>query len=109
MKEGNLFGGMSEFLPQEQLETLLETTSFRLERIVSAGHATPSGEWFDQDRDEWVILLTGSACLRFADEDDPRQVQPGDYLLISAHRRHRVERTDPSVKTVWLALHFDGK
>jgi cupin 2 domain-containing protein len=105
---GNLFHGIGETLAHEQLGILLETRSFRLERIVSDGHATPTGEWFDQDRDEWVILLAGSARLIFEDERDPCEMLPGDYLLIPAHRRHRVERTDPKGKTVWLALHFEG-
>ena len=26
--------------------------------------------------------------------------------LIPAHRRHRVEWTDPEAPTVWLALHY---
>jgi cupin 2 domain-containing protein len=108
MKAGNLFSGIREALEQEQFDVLLETGSFRLERIVSAGHSTASGEWFDQDRDEWVILVTGSASLRFEAEMDLRQMQPGDFLLIPAHQKHRVERTDPNTRTVWLALHFDG-
>ena len=39
-------------------------------------------------------------------ETEVRVLRPGDYLLIPAHCRHRVEWTDPEQKTVWLALHF---
>ena len=88
------------------METLVQTGSFKLERIVSSGQATPPGEWFDQDRDEWVALLSGSAGLLFEGEDHPRPLRPGDYLLIPAHVRHRVEWTEPGTETVWLALHF---
>lgn len=108
MRTGNLFSGIRDVSEQEQFDALLETGSFRLERIVSAGHSTPTGEWFDQDRAEWVVLLSGGASLRFEDEDHLRPMRPGDFLLIPAHRKHRVERTDPNTETVWLALHFDG-
>ena len=53
------------------------------------------------------MLLSGSARLRFEDEATDRDLQPGDYLLIDPHRRHRVEWTDPNKPTVWLAIHFD--
>ena len=101
----NLFAPIPPEITEEILQVLLATGNFRLERIVSAGQATP-GEWYDQDTHEWVALLTGSAGLRFADEPEPRALAPGDYLLIPAHRRHRVEWTDPVRPTVWLALHY---
>jgi cupin 2 domain-containing protein len=102
----NLFAPIPPETPAEIIQVLLETGNFRLERIVSAGQATPPGEWYDQDTHEWVALLTGSAGLSFADEPEPRVLRPGDYLLIPAHRRHRVEWTDPDQPTVWLALHY---
>ncbi|MGB8993026.1 MAG: cupin domain-containing protein [Desulfobaccales bacterium] len=102
----NLFAALPAEIPVEIFQVLLETRDFRLERIVSAGQATPSGAWYDQDTHEWVVLLTGGAGLRFEDEAEPRVLRPGDYLLIPAHRRHRVEWTDPAQPTVWLALHY---
>jgi len=102
----NLFTPLPAEIPAEIFQVLLETENFRLERIVSAGQATPPGEWYDQDTHEWVALLQGGAALRFADEPEPRLLRPGDYLLIPARRRHRVEWTDPAQPTVWLALHY---
>ncbi len=102
----NLFTTISPEVPGEIFEILLEAGNFRLERIVSHGQATPPGEWYDQDTHEWVALLSGAAGLRFEDEAAPRVLRPGDYLLIPAHRRHRVEWTDPEAPTVWLALHY---
>lgn len=87
-------------------ETLVQTDHVTLERIVSAGQATPPGEWYDQDTHEWVILLSGRAGLLFEHETTARELQPGDYVLIPAHCRHRVEWTDSNQKTVWLALHY---
>jgi cupin 2 domain-containing protein len=102
----NLFDSISPEITEEIIQVLLATAHFRLERIVSAGQATLPGEWYDQDTHEWVALLSGGAGLRFEDEAEPRVLAPGDYLLIPAHRRHRVEWTDPDPPTVWLALHY---
>jgi len=103
----NLLGDVPSPLPDELIQTLLETDAFRLERSVSLGHATPPGEWYDQERSEWVLLLTGGAGLRFAYRDDVVEMRSGDHLVIAAHRRHRVEWTDASRPTIWLALHYD--
>jgi len=104
----NLFTPLAASHGNEVLETLAETGSFRLERIVSTGQSTPPGEWYDQDRDEWVALLTGSATLRFQEPDEVVPLAPGDWLLIPAHRRHRVEQTALDSESIWIALHFDG-
>lgn len=104
---GNLFDAIPATLAEELFEVLLERPGFKLERIVSAGHATAPGQWYDQERDEWVVLLSGSATLLF--EGEPaRELRPGDHVFIPAHRRHRVERTDATNKTVWLALHCES-
>lgn len=106
--DSNLFSGIPASLPAERFDTLLQAGTCRLERIVSIGHATPPGEWYDQDRDEWVVLLQGQAGLRFAGEDAARTLTPGDYLWIPAHRRHRVEWTSENPPAIWLALHLEG-
>lgn len=103
----NLFARLPTSLPDEFVEELLRGGSFRLRRIVSSGHATPSGQWFDQEDDEWVVLLSGVAGLRIEGEADVRVLRPGDWVLLSAHVRHRVEWTDSQQHTVWLALHYD--
>lgn len=104
---GHLFADIPSALPAEQFETLLETTTCRLERIISIGHATPAGEWYDQNWGEWVVLLHGQAGLRFADEECERTLNPGDYFWIPAHCRHRVEWTSRQPPAIWLALHLD--
>ena len=102
----NLFDPIAPEVTGEIFQVLLSSDNFRLERIVSAGQATPPGEWCDQDTHEWVALLSGGAGLSFEDEPEPRVLRPGDYLHIPPHRRHRVEWTDPEGPTVWLALHY---
>ena len=77
----------------------------RIERIVSTGQATPPGEWLDQQDDEWVALLAGRAGLRIEGEADVRVLAPGDWVLLRARQRHRVEWTEAGEPTVWLAVH----
>jgi cupin 2 domain-containing protein len=102
----NIFLDLPEVMIEEISETLLDTRHFKLERIISSGQRTPSGEWYDQETNEWVILLEGSAGLLFGGETEIRVMRPGDYVHIPAHQRHRVEWTNPDQKTVWLALHY---
>jgi cupin 2 domain-containing protein len=101
----NLFHTIPADLPAELFDTLLENGFVRIERIVSRGHATPAGQWYDQDRHEWVLLLQGAARLAFADGRE-LELAPGDWLEIPARQRHRVAWTDPAQDTVWLAVHY---
>jgi cupin 2 domain-containing protein len=101
----NVFEGIPAVLPQELMQTLLESPHIRIERIVSRGHASPDGFWYDQDQNEWVLLLTGKARLRFENRE-PLELLPGSYLNIPAHSRHRVDWTDPTQQTIWLAVHY---
>jgi cupin 2 domain-containing protein len=77
-----------------------------MNRSLLQGHASPEGFWYDQDQKEWVMVLEGSARIRFEDGTDAIELRPGDYLTIPAHKRHRVEWTLPDQRTVWLAIHF---
>ena len=109
MQVRNLFADVPDESPEEIFDELLRGGPFKLERIISSGQATPPGEWYDQEQDEWVILLSGAARLRFADSEKTIQLQPGDYLNIPAHVPHRVEWTDPEQKTLWLVLHYEAE
>ena len=102
----NLFEGIAPGRAEETFDVLAQSAAVRVERIVSTGQATPPGEWLAQERDEWVVVLRGRARLRFEDIDTPVVMGPGDHVTIPAHRRHRVEWTDPEQATVWLAVHY---
>ena len=104
-KVRNLFNDIPATLEAELFQTLAESGAVRIERIVSDGQATPPGEWYDQGWDEWVLLVSGGASLRFDDDAPPHILKPGDHVMIPAGCRHRVEQTDSSLKTVWLAVH----
>ena len=107
MNHANLYTEIPENLPDELIETLAEGQgNFRIERIVSRQHASPPDFWYDQESIEWVVLLKGSAQLRFADEDKPRELLPGDWIEIPANQKHRVDSTSRTEDTIWLAVHF---
>ncbi len=85
----------------EQFEDLFANKQVRIERIVSFGHATPAGEWYDQEETEWVSLLKGTSTLLYADGRVTEMIA-GDTVLIPPHERHRVEAV--SDDAVWLAV-----
>lgn len=104
---GNLFAGIDREADGERFEQLVAQRGVVIERIVSTGQSSPEGFWYDDPRDEWVVLLAGSAALQFeAEGDATRQLSPGDYAHIPAHCRHRVTWTDERAPTVWLAIYF---
>ncbi|MFQ5687585.1 MAG: cupin domain-containing protein, partial [Candidatus Scalindua sp.] len=102
----NIFSGIKNQSPEEIFETIIKTNQFKIERIISNGQSTDKGKWYDQDKNEWVILLKGSAGLIFEDNHKVITMKPGDYVNIPAHKKHRVERTDPEGETIWLAVHY---
>ena len=102
----NILANLPPALSGEVFTTIVESEYVRIERIVSNGQATPEDSWYDQERDEWVLVLAGSADLLFDDTQHPQRLIAGDYALIPAGSRHRVTWTDPAEKTVWLAVHF---
>src|SRR2546421_2898586 len=102
----DMSSGNPAILPVELVETLLKAQHVRIERIVSRGHASPAGFWYDQEQDEFVVVLKGAARLRFEGEE-PIDLAPGDCINIWAHRRHRVEWTAPEEPTIWLAAFYD--
>ena len=106
MRKGNIYSVVPDRVPEEIFETLVESGRVRIERIISDSHASPEGSWYDQDENEWVLLLEGSAGLRFDGSGEVLILKPGDWVDIAAHVRHRVEWTDPKQKTVWLAVFY---
>ncbi|MGC9455948.1 MAG: cupin [Halothiobacillaceae bacterium] len=94
--------------PDEVFETIRSAPGFNIERIVSRGQATPEGQWYDQPQHEWVLLVQGSARLRFERPARTVELGPGDWVDLPAHCRHRVEWTAPDRQTVWLAVHWEA-
>jgi cupin 2 domain-containing protein len=91
----------------ELVDIVVERPGMRIERIVSTGQATPDGEWYDQESDEFVLLVEGAGRLRIEGEAEDRALEAGDWVFLPAHCRHRVTWTRAEPPTVWLAIHFD--
>ena len=93
-------------LPQTELfESLFKNDRVFIERIISTGQITPEGEWYDQDKNEWLIVLQGEGELSY--EDGSRiKLTSGDYLFIPAHQKHRVEYTSTEPPCIWLTIFF---
>ncbi len=104
----NLFAAVPERLAEEQVLILVSRPGVRIERIVSTGQSSAPGFWYDQEWDEWVVLLAGEAAVAFEGEPSARSLQPGDHLYIPAHARHRVERTSADPPAIWLAVHWSA-
>lgn len=102
----NLFTSLPGDTSREHIDTLLSRPGLRIERIVSYGQASPPDFWYDQPQNEWVVVLSGSAGLRLEHEAAQRTMRPGDCIELPAHCRHRVEWTDSTQATVWLAIHW---
>ena len=100
----NLLSTIPSNLPAELIETLIQSDGVRVERIVSHGHASPEGFWYDQDEHEWVMVLQGAARLQL--EDRTIDLGPGDYINLPAHTKHRVQWTTTDQPTIWLAIFY---
>jgi cupin 2 domain-containing protein len=86
--------------------TIHNSKNFRIERIVSQGHCSPQGFWYDQNEHEWLIVLEGSASIQFQHDPEPVELHQGSYLNIPAHVKHRVVQSNSIQQTVWLAIHY---
>jgi cupin 2 domain-containing protein len=101
----NIFKLPEQLPPAELFETLWHNDQISIKRIISTGQVTPAGEWYDQEQNEWLIVLQGSAELSYEDNSRIKLIK-GDYLLIPAHQKHRVEYTSTAPPCIWLTVFF---
>jgi len=102
----NILADIPTQLPNELFTTLLEKQQLKIERIVSKGQSDAKDKWYEQETDEWVILLQGEAVLEFSEPTELKKLKAGDYLYIPAYKKHRVDWTHPKQESIWLAIHF---
>ncbi len=105
MVTGNIFTLIPQPLEAEIFEGIMTAENLRIERILSQGHSSPESGWYDQDENEWVMVLQGRGRLVFENGAEI-DLEAGDYLNIPAHGRHKVVWTDPDCVTVWLAVFY---
>ncbi|PCK08844.1 MAG: cupin [Alteromonadaceae bacterium] len=102
----NIFKNLPRDLSDEVFQSIATGSGVKIERIISKGHASPAGYWYDQAQHEWVMLLAGEAMLAF-ESGREQHLKAGDYLNIPAHSKHRVLWTSAECETIWLAVHYD--
>lgn len=105
MKKTNIFADIPKQLHEELFENIISKDSLKIERIISKGHISPNSGWYDQENDEWVIVLQGEAVLSFENKEEVR-LKAGDYINIPAHTKHKVSWTLPEKETIWLVIHY---
>ena len=101
----NIFDAIPENLANEKFDQLVESGRVRIERIISKGHKSPETGWYDQEQNEWVMVIRGEAILSFEDGVSIT-LKEGDFVNIQAYKKHKVEWTTPEVETIWLAVHY---
>ena len=105
MKSQNIFSNIPYNPEKELFELLIKNNTVTIERIVSKGQKSPESGWYDQEKNEWVIVLKGKATLSFEDQSSI-QLGEGDFINIPSHKKHKVAWTDPDNETIWLAVHY---
>lgn len=105
MKQGNIFKQIPKDRTDEVFEDIIKTEQVRIERIISEGHYTPEGDWYDQTENEWVTVLQGEGVIEYID-GTTLTLGVGDYVDIPAHVKHRVKSTSTTSITVWLAVFY---
>ncbi len=103
----NLLQSIPTDLTEEVFETLAMGANIKIERIISKGHSTPENDWYDQEQDEWVMVLQGHGILEF-EAGKELEMKVGDSTNIPAHTRHRVKWTEPNEETIWLAVFYNS-
>jgi cupin 2 domain-containing protein len=106
VRKKSLHEGIPDELPEEFFDAIYSSANIVIERIVSRGHASPPGFWYDQEKKEFALVVKGSAGLKFENTDEVVVLAAGDYISIDAHVKHRVEWTDPACETIWLTVHY---
>lgn len=101
----NILANLPTSTPQEEVGLLCASSNVRIERILSTGHRSPPGFWYDQEDNEWVTVISGSGEVVF-ENGNAFRLNPGDHLFIPARTRHRVQWTSPDEPTVWIAVFF---
>jgi len=89
---------------EELVEQLIPDHGTGIERIISCGHSSPAGFWYNQERDEWVALLQGEAEISWK-SGRSLVMKAGDWIFIPAGEEHRIEWTSEKPPCIWLAIH----
>lgn len=98
----NIFDKIGEAGEEEQFELLQKGAHYRIERIMSAGHSSPESFFYDQENDEWIMLVQGEATLEV--EGKLTVLKAGDYMFLPKNCKHRIEKTSIDPACIWLCI-----
>jgi cupin 2 domain-containing protein len=84
------------------MRDVARAAGFSVEQILSGALSEPQG--YEQDHDEWVVVLAGGALLEV--DGVAHELGAGDWWLLPAGTPHRVVHTEPG--TSWLAVRSTG-
>jgi cupin 2 domain-containing protein len=82
----------------ETFATLYQNKTIKIEAIRS--HLLQPGKIYDQEQDEWVVLIRGNAQLRV--EDKVVGLKEGESIFLPKHTLHQVLST--SIDALWLGV-----
>ncbi|WHI51735.1 cupin domain-containing protein [Microbulbifer sp. MLAF003] len=101
----NIFAHLPADTSVEHFTDIVKSGDMRIERIVSYGQSSPEQGWYNQEQNEWVIVLSGYGLIEFNCGEKVR-LEAGDFVEITAGRKHRVLETSSEEATVWLAVFY---
>lgn len=104
----NIFKNIKIDKENEQFFDLIKTENVRIEKIVSNGQKSKEDFWYDQDENEFVIVLKGETILEIQKNNEiiELKLNSGDFINIKAHEKHRINYTSLDEPTVWLAVFY---
>ena len=104
----NIFKDIKIDKNNEQFFDLLKTKNIRIEKIVSNGQTSPKDFWYDQDENEFIIVLKGEAVLEVKQNNDIEEynLKEGDFLDVKSNVKHHVKYTSLDEPTIWLAFFY---
>lgn len=101
----NLLSSLPTNSDKEIFEEILSHKNIRIELIISFGHTSPETGWYDQEENEWVLVISGYGTLLFEDGRQ-QKLKKGDYINIPSHTKHKVIETSFYEATIWLAVFY---
>ena len=104
MKKYNIFEEIIIDKNEEKFFEIFKNETIKIEKIVSNGQTSPQNFWYEQEENEFVLVLEGFAILQFEDKDI--ELKKGDCLNIKAKQKHRVKFTSLTEPTIWFAVFY---
>ena len=104
MKKYNIFEEIIIDKNEEKFFEIFKNETIKIEKIVSNGQTSPQNFWYEQEENEFVLVLEGFAILQF--EDKEIELKKGDCLNIKAKQKHRVKFTSLNEPTIWFAVFY---